>query len=215
MTSSVYTFEVVAGQEWIFPADEGHFEMFFAMDGRVISDWDPPVMKVNREIDHEERFGSDFPWLDEHVPFLRKPATILLKYAQLLHNHQGRSYSDFPWLGEHVPFLRKPAAEALGHILLEYGQLLPVRGEEVWLFNATTVLDALDHERSQIVYFEDGNILAIERYVFDEGRIGTAEVFKLPMRASPVCVTDNFVERVRSAGLRGVSFRELWNSADQ
>ncbi|SET50382.1 hypothetical protein SAMN05216412_107134 [Nitrosospira multiformis] len=175
MTFTVYTFEVVAGQEWIFPVDEDHFEMFFAMNGKVISNWNPPVMKIN----HEERF-----------------------------------YSDFPWLGEHVPFLRKPAVEALGHILLKYGQLLPVRGEEVWLFNATTALDALDHERSQIVYFDDGNILAIERHVFDRGRIGTAEVFKLSMRASPVFVTDSFVEQVRSAGLRGVSFKALWNSAD-
>jgi hypothetical protein len=147
------------------------------------------------------------------VPFLRKPAGILLKHGQFLLNHEGRFYSDFPWLGEHVPFLRKPAVEALGHILLKYGQLLPVRGEEVWLFNATTVLDALDHERSQIVYFDDGDILAIERHVFDRGRIGTAEVFKLPMRASPVFVTDSFVEQVRSAGLRGVSFKALWNSA--
>ena len=213
MTFTVYTFEVVAGQEWIFPVDEDHFEMFFAMNGKVISNWNPPVMEINREINYEERFSSDFPWLDEHVPFLRKLVVILLKHGQFLLNHEGRFYSDFPWLGEHVPFLRKPAVEALGHSLLKYGQLLPVRGEEVWLFNATTVLDALDHERSQIVYFDDGDILAIERHVFDRGRIGTAEVFKLPMRASPVFVTDSFVEQVRSAELRGVSFKALWNSA--
>lgn len=178
MTFTVYTFEVVAGQEWIFPVDEDHFEMFFAMNGKVISNWNPSVMEINREINYEERFSSDFPWL-----------------------------------GKHVPFLRKPVVEALGHSLLKYGQLLPVRGEEVWLFNVTTVLDALDHERSQIVYFDDGDILAIERHVFDRGRIGTAEVFKLPMRASPVFVTDSFVEQVRSAELRGVSFKALWSSA--
>lgn len=209
MTFTVYTFEVGLGQEWIFPVDEDHFELFFAMNGKAISNWDPPVMRVNREINHEERFSSNFPWLDEHVPFLRKPAVILLKYGRFLFNHERRFYSDFPWLGEHVPFLRKPAVEALGHVLLKYGQLLPVRGEEVWLFNATTVLDALDHERSHIVYFDDGGILAIERYVFDRGRIGTAEVFKLPMRASPVFVTNSFVKQVRSAGLRGVSFKAL------
>ncbi len=176
MTFTVYSFEVAEGQEWILPADQDHFEMFFAMDGRVITDWDPPVMAIER---------------DE------------------------RTYSDFPWLGEHVPFLKKPAVEALGPVLLKYGQLLPVRGEDVWLFNATTVLDALDRERSGIVYFDDGNIAVIERHVFDEGRIGMAEVFKLPMRASSVFVTDPFVDRVRSAGLRGVSFRPLWNSADR
>ena len=169
MAVAVYTFEVVEGQEWIFPADENHYEMFSAMDGRAIADWDPPVMEVRG----------------------------------------GGTYSDFPWLGEHVPFLRRPAVEALGEVLLRHGQLLPVRGEDVWLFNATTVRDALDQERSEIVFFDDGTILAIERHVFDEARLGAAEVFRLPVRASAVYVTAAFVERVRRAGLRGVAFRAL------
>ncbi|TXL76388.1 hypothetical protein FHP25_12125 [Vineibacter terrae] len=173
MTLTVHTFAVVEGQEWIFPADESHFGMFDAMDGRAFTDWDPPLMAIDRE---------------------------------------GRTYSDFPWLGEHVPILRKPAVEALGDVLLQHGQLLPVRGEDVWLFNATAVRDALDHARSRIVYFGDGSILAIERHVFDATRIAAAEVFKLPMRASPVYVTDHFVERVRRAGLRGVAFRAVWSA---
>ncbi|MCZ0734516.1 imm11 family protein [Phreatobacter sp. AB_2022a] len=169
MATAVYTFEVVEGQEWIFPTDDSHYEMFSALDGRTITDWDPPVMA----------------------------------------GRGGGTYSDFPWLGEHVPFLRRPAVEALGQVLLRHGQLLPVRGEEAWLFNATTVLDALDRQRSGIVAFDDGSILAIEHHVFDETKLGAAEVFKLPMRASAVYVTGPFVERVRRAGLRGVAFKAL------
>lgn len=175
MTFEIYTFEVMEGQEWIFPVNEDHFEMFNALNGNVISDWDPPLMKIYRE---------------------------------------GKTYSDLPWLGQHLPFLKKPAVDALGPILLKHGQLLPVRGEDVWLFNATTVLDALDLERSRIVHFDDGSILTIERHVFDRSRIGTAEVFKVPMRTSAVYVTDGFVEEARRAGLRGVSFRGVWNSTD-
>nr|WP_263487333.1 hypothetical protein [Mesorhizobium sp. CA4] len=37
-------------------------------------------------------------------------------------------------------------------------------------------------------------------------------MFKLPMRASPVFVNDLFVERVRKAGLRNVSFEPVWTS---
>jgi hypothetical protein len=125
-----------------------------------------------------------------------------------------RTYSDFPWLGSHAPFLRSAAVRALESVLREHGQLLPVRGEDVWLFNVTTVLDALDREHAQIAYFDDGSILAIERHCFDAGRIGAAEIFKLPMRASSVYVTDDFVERVRDAGLSGVSFQPVWTSAD-
>lgn len=171
MPLTVYKFEVVEDQEWIFPADDDDYESFFAMAGRVIEDWIAPVMKLDTT---------------------------------------ERTYSDFPWLGEHAPILKTPALDALAPVLVEHGQLLPMSGEEVWLFNATTVLDALDHEQSRIAYFDNGDILDIERHVFRTESIGAAELFKLPMRASAVYVTGGFVERVRNAGLRGVSFAPVW-----
>ncbi|WP_292147066.1 DUF1629 domain-containing protein [Mesorhizobium sp.] len=109
--------------------------------------------------------------------------------------------------------MRRPAVEALAASLRPYGELVALRGEEVWLLNATNVIDALDEARSRIVRFDDGDILAIESYAFDAEKIGTAELFKLPMRASPVFVNDVFVERVRKAGLRNVSFEPVWTSA--
>ncbi len=90
-----------------------------------------------------------------------------------------------------------------------------MKGEEVWLFNTTTVVDALDHEQSRIAYFDNGDILDIERHVFRPERIGAAELFKLPMRASAVYVTGRFVEQVHGAGLRGVSFAPVWTSAEK
>ncbi|TPM25280.1 hypothetical protein FJ955_23860 [Mesorhizobium sp. B2-2-2] len=174
--TTIYEFAVVEGQEWVLPVDEAYYEVFSALDGTPLENWDPPVMRRVSEGD----------------PL----------------------YSDFPWLGEHAPLLRKPAVDALEAYLLPYGQLIPLRGEEVWLFNATTVIDALDEERSGIVYFDDGAILAIERYEFDADKIGTAEIFKLPMRASPVFVNDTFVNRVHDAGLRAVSFKPTWRRID-
>lgn len=85
-----------------------------------------------------------------------------------------------------------------------------MKGETVWLFNATTVPDALDNEKSSIVYFDDGGILDIERYVFKKEIVETAEIFKLPGGASAVYVSDSFVAKVRDAGLRGVSFAPVW-----
>ncbi|WP_347566922.1 DUF1629 domain-containing protein [Mesorhizobium sp. WSM4906] len=55
-------------------------------------------------------------------------------------------------------------------------------------------------------------VLAIQRYAFAADKVRTAEVFKLPMRASPVFVNDAFVDRVRDAGLRAVSFKPRWTS---
>lgn len=178
---TIYKFEVIEDQEWIFPVDDEDFETFFAMDGRAIQDWASPVTRI---VEAEE--GAEEP-----------------------------SYSDFPWLGEHAPILKKPAVDALAPVLTQYGQLLPLKGENVWLFNVTTVLDALDKEKSGIVYFDDGDILDIERHVFKRDVIGAAELFKLPMRGSAVYVTGSFVERVRNSRLRGVSFAPVWTSAEK
>jgi hypothetical protein len=153
--------------------------------------------------DFETFFAMDGSLIqDWNAPVMRIPHT------------EEPGYSDFPWLGEHAPVLKKSAVDALAPVLTRYGQLLPLKGEAVWLFNVTTVLDALDTEKSSIVYFDDGNILDIERYLFKKEIIGTAEIFKLPGRASSVYVTDSFVERVLNAGLRGVAFVPVWTSAD-
>lgn len=173
---TVYKFEVLEGQEWIFPADDDDYETFSAMEGTVIQDWIAPVMKLDTA---------------------------------------DRTYSDFPWLGEHTSFLKKPAIDALAPVLAAYGQLLPVKGEEVWLFNTTMVLDALDLEQSKIAYFDNGDILDIERHAFREASIGVVEIFRLPIRASAIYVTGSFVDRVRDAGLRGVSFAHVWTSSKE
>jgi len=176
MPLTVYKFEVIEGQEWIFPIDNDDYETFYAMDGRVIRDWIAPVMKLDTA---------------------------------------DRTYSDFPWLGEHTPILKRPAVDALAPVLTTYGQLLPVKGEEAWLFNATTVLDALDLERARIAYFDNGDILDIERHAFQRESIGAVEIFKLPIRASAVYVTGSFVDRVGHARLRGVSFALVWTSTEE
>lgn len=123
-----------------------------------------------------------------------------------------RLRSDFPWLGEHAPILRPRAVSALQETLAAHGELLPLNAPEpVSLFNATRIVDALDPSRSQIVRFEDGDILNIERFFFDPVAIGQLEMFRLPMRSSPVFVTEAFVSRIAAAGLEGVAFRLLWS----
>lgn len=181
MPMAIYKFAVLENQEWIVPVDDDDFEAFLAMDGRVIRNWAPPVMRM---VETDEGSGES-------------------------------SYSDFPWLGEHAPILKKPAVDALAPVLTQYGQLLPLEGEPVWLFNVTTIVDALDKQKSHIVYFDDGDILDIERHVFRTDVIGTTEIFKLPGRASAVYATDRFVDRVWGAGLRGVAFAPVWVSEDE
>ncbi|TIW10116.1 MAG: hypothetical protein E5V81_30120, partial [Mesorhizobium sp.] len=120
--TTIHQFAVSEGQEWMLPADDDAYEEFFGLDGRSLKGWKPPVM---RRVEEGERL-----------------------------------YSDFPWLGEHAPLLRRPAVEALAAALRPYGELVALRGEEVWLLNVTNVIDALDEARSQIVRFDGGDRLA-------------------------------------------------------
>src|SRR2546423_13873416 len=61
--------------------------------------------------------------------------------------------SDMPWLGRHAPVLRQRAWVALHEVLSCFGEFLPLRceGSGLHLFNTTTVIDALDEDRSTLI----------------------------------------------------------------
>lgn len=128
-----------------------------------------------------------------------------------------RQHSDFPWLGEHVLILRATALELLRPTLEPYGEFLPLRSDEaISLFNVTTVLDALDEERSRLVRFDDGGIMMIESTVLRPDAIGDAEIFKLPERAdgarvSSIYLQESIVRRIGELGLKGIAFAMVWS----
>jgi hypothetical protein len=122
--------------------------------------------------------------------------------------------SDSPWLGSHALIFRRHALGALEALLLSYGELLPVACSEpnLVIFNATRVLDALDEQASGTLRFTDGRIMRVTRHVFRPEVVAGVDVFKIPnLRVSPTYVSDRFVERAKSAGLRGLSFDKVWS----
>jgi len=119
--------------------------------------------------------------------------------------------ADLPWLGGHVLVLRQRAVTALGSLLERHGELLPLScpDADLWLFNTTTVVDALDEERSELVRFDDGSILAVERYEFRPDAV--APVFKVPqLLRGPLFVSDEFASASAGAGLTGLDLTEVW-----
>lgn len=122
-----------------------------------------------------------------------------------------RQYSDFPWCSHDVLVVRDRALPLLRPMLEQYGEILPLLcAEPVWLFNATNIIDALDEERSTIVRFTDGAVLAIEKHVFRSDAIGDAEIFRLPGRASNIYVRETVVRRIGELGLLGIAFDLVW-----
>jgi hypothetical protein len=137
-----------------------------------------------------------------------------LRIELLTENEDGtpRGYSDFPWYAEHVLILRRAAAAALRGVMAPYGEFLSLTGEKgLELFNATTELDALDEDQSQIVRYDDGAIMVIERYVLRREAIGNALIFKLPSMASSLYVQGSFAEQIGATGLGGIGFKLIWS----
>lgn len=122
--------------------------------------------------------------------------------------------SDSPWLSSQALLFKPAAIRAMRSILCEYGELLPVicKDEEVYLFNPTRVIDALDETASSIDRFSNGRIMHISEYVFLPERIRGVDIFKLPMRASETYVQQRFVDIWNAAGLKGLEFKRVWTA---
>ena len=124
--------------------------------------------------------------------------------------------ADLPWLGGHVLVLRERAAVTLAPLLDRYGELLPLAcpDADLWLFNVLTVVDALDEDNSELVRFDDGDILDVARYEFRADVAAGMAVFKVPqLLRGPLFVSDQFVEAVATAGLTGPEFIQRWSGA--
>lgn len=102
----------------------------------------------------------------------------------------------------------------VGTIFEQYGELLPLACDEgeYWTLNVTYFIDALDEERSVVLRAPDENrILLVDKYVFDGRTLENAMLFKIPqLRRGAFFVTDPFVKMIRSTGLVGLTFEQIW-----
>jgi uncharacterized protein DUF1629 len=121
---------------------------------------------------------------------------------------------DFPLMALHVPVFTERAVALLKPLLSGNGELLPLMCDEgsYFAFNVTTVLDALDEEKSSAIRFTDGGIMNITGYEFFPEKV-TSPIFKLPqVPLMDVFVTDEFKDAVSRYDLKGFDFRLAWES---
>jgi hypothetical protein len=106
--------------------------------------------------------------------------------------------------------------EALRRTLGAFGEFLPVKCSSVdlWIYNATRVVDALDPVASSALRFDDGRIMMIQRHVFREPIVSGVDAFRISgMRVSPIYVSQKVVDQWHASGLRGLEFEEVWSPA--
>jgi hypothetical protein len=133
------------------------------------------------------------------------------------HRRPAAKPSDFPWLVSHALVVSSTAIVSLRDILDAHGELLPLDvedGSTLFVFNSK-VVDALDEKRSSIVKFPGTDrIMQIKKVSFVESKIQGLDIFRLPHRASVTYVSEGFVERVKAAGLKGLTFTKVYDSEE-
>ncbi len=134
----------------------------------------------------------------------------------LVHVDEGRklSFSDAPWFGSDALIFRRSVIDKLGGLLNKYGELLPIECLEadLWFFNPTKVVDAMDEETSTLRRFSSGRIMRVTRYSFRPEVVAGVDAFKIPnLHVSPTFVSERVVQAWTSAGLRGLDFKTVWS----
>lgn len=142
---------------------------------------------------------------------LWSPVRVRLGYSEA-----GMEYepAPMPWMGSHVLVLKREAIDALGDYLGRWGELLPLEcgDTELFVFNASRSVSALDEERSDVMRFGEGRIMKINRHAFDAAVIADVEIFKLTeMPRGSVYLTGDAVEVVEQSGLAGTDFELVWS----
>lgn len=138
-------------------------------------------------------------------------------WAKVEMNLSGRKLliGDFPYLASDIPVFSQRAIDTLNDLLVPNGELLPLvcPGYSYSAFNVTSILDVLDEDLSDIIYFNSSKkVMDIEKYMFRPEKLTGAVIFKIPQfYRSYVFVTDIFVKRVQEAGLTGFKFPLLWS----
>ncbi|NUQ77987.1 MAG: hypothetical protein HUU21_31015 [Polyangiaceae bacterium] len=160
-----------------------------------------------------------FEWFYDQINGTPRQATWTPVTMRLIHKTEGRKLvrSDSPWLGAYALIFRRSAIEALGPMLREHGELLPLEcpEAELWVYNPTRVIDALDEEASTIHRFKSGKIMRIKRYVFKAHLIEGVDIFKLPnLRAESTFVSHRFVDLWNESKLTGLEFTPVWSFPD-
>jgi hypothetical protein len=121
---------------------------------------------------------------------------------------------DFPAGGMGDLILNYRAKDRVGMILERYGELLPLMCEEqeYWTLNVTCFIDALDESKSVVLRATDEDrILLIDKYAFRSEALENAMLFKLPqLRRGAFLVSEAFVELIKSSGLTGLAFKQIW-----
>ena len=121
--------------------------------------------------------------------------------------------NDYPEIGLQVPAFSQRAVDRLGRLLSHNGELLALVCDlgEYFAYNVTRVAEAMDPEGSEVFWAADAAWAQdVDRYEFLPDRLRGLTIFRPREQPNVVLATNVFLEAVRAAKLKGMSFQKLW-----
>lgn len=133
-----------------------------------------------------------------------------------------RTFNDYPCVNLMIPAFSRRAVDSLRDLLEPNGELLPLASTvgEYYAYNVTTVVDILDHEKSEVDWMgNDSNsahVIAsqITRYECAADKVAGLSIFRIVEKPSSTYVSQVFVDRVDQHALQGFHFVKLWPLPD-
>ena len=110
------------------------------------------------------------------------------------------------------------AIEKLYDIIKDDVEILPLECDygDFSLINVTTILDALDREKSKFEVFKGSDrIMYVEKYAFFEEVVKGHDIFTLKDK-SGTCIfaSDRLVQTINQSKLKGFRFELVWDSEE-
>ena len=152
---------------------------------------------------------ADRPWTPIHV-----------ELTCIDEEGRARQHVDFPSHGYDCLIMSATAKDALHALLAPHGEFLKLACDEadLYVFDVSTQIDALDAARSSPLYDYDddgepiGEHLGITTpYAFFTERLGDACIFRVP-QLKTFFLTERFVQAVKDLDLRGLAVRTEFDS---
>ena len=101
-----------------------------------------------------------------------------------------------------------PVLRPSGHAF----EIVPPHPKGYKLFVCYREVDALDIEKSDCTFFDDGKVWKVARHELRAEALASADVFRLKHQRHVVYVSDTFVRLTEEAGLTGFQFKPIWSS---
>jgi hypothetical protein len=167
--------------EWVQPLDEADFDAVYQLDGTQVSQRWKTVKVKTLEADDRGR------------PFQR---------------------ADLLWLAGHALVFRERAYDAVAGLLADSGEFLRLElagdSDQLWLYNARSVADALDEDASDLVRFPStGRVMEVKRHAFRPDVVAGLGAFRVPESRS-LFIAGDIVDAISALRLSGAGFELAW-----